>query len=142
MIEIEIKNYLPEGYTLLEGSEVSKIILHEKGIDYKFNYEAVFNTEVEFDPYEHDDLLKGKALETKMVDGSIFNIEEGSVHIKDVYGISKATKAYYKTEADEKKKNKSYTYEINIGDLMLSFETKEEQCEVYGIVLMWFKETK
>lgn len=142
MIEIEIKNYLPEGYTLLEGSEPSKIMLHEKGIDYKFNYEANFTKEVEFDPHEGDPVLEGKYMQKKMVDGSIYNLEEGSIHINDIYGISKSTKAYYKTEADEKSKKKFYTYEVNIGDLMLSFETKDEQCEVYGIILMWFKETK
>jgi len=142
MIEIEIKNYLPEGYTLSKGSEVSKIILSDKGIDYKFNYEAEYEKEIEFDPHEDDDILRGKAIEKKMVDGSIYNIEEGSISIKDVWGISKSSKAYFKTKEDESNKLKSYAYEISVGDLILSFETKEEQSEVYSIVLMWFKENK
>ena len=142
MIEIEIKNFLPEGYTISEGSEVSKIILNGKFLEYKFNYEADFKTEVEYDPHEDDDFLKGKALQKKMVDGSIYNMEEGVVNINDIYIISKITQAYFKTDEDEKKKRKSYTYEINIGDLMLSFETKEEQESKYEIINNWFKTNK
>jgi hypothetical protein len=141
-IEIQIKNFLPEGYTLTEGSEISTVTLYPKYLEYKFNYEADFKKEIEFDPHEDDDFLKGKALEKKMVDGSIFNIEEGTISIKDIFGISKITKAYFKTEADEKKKRKSYTYEINVGDLMLSFETKEEQENKYEIIKDWFKINK
>jgi len=141
-IEIEIKNFLPEGYTLTEGSEISTVTLYPKYLEYKFNYEADFKKEIEFDPHEDDDFLKGKALEKKMVDGSIFNIEEGIISIKDITSICKITKAYFKTEADEKKKRKSYIYEINIGDLMLSFETKEEQENKYEIIKDWFKINK
>ena len=141
-IEIQIKNFLPEGYTLTEGSEISIVTLYPKWLEYKFNYEADFKKEIEFDPHEDDDFLKGKALEKKMIDGSIFNIEEGIISIKDITGICKITKAYFKTEADEKKKRKSYIYEINIGDLMLSFETKEEQENKYEIIKDWFKINK
>ena len=142
-IKILIDNYLPEGYTLTKDSRPCELILSPKGINYDFYYEADFKTEVEYDPHEDDDFLRGKTeLQKKLVDGSISNIEEGFLSIDCINLISKLTKAYYKSAKDEKNKRKSYTYEVIIEDLVLNFENKEKQTEVYEIIYKWFIENK
>ncbi len=141
-LKIEIKNCLPEGYTITKDSKNTFITLDDKGIEYEFDYIADGSTEIEFDPYADDEMLKGKVLQKKMIDGSIFNIDSGFIHISDIYIISKSTTPYFKNEEAEKQKKKSYNYTLQIGDVFISIGTREEQEELYKTLIGWFKEYK
>jgi hypothetical protein len=141
-LKIEIKNCLPVGYTPTKDSKNTTITLDDKGMEYEFDYVADGTTEVEFDPHEGDSVLQGKYVQKKMIDGSIFNIDSGFIHISDIYIISKSTTPYFKDEKAEKQKIKSYSYTLQIGDVFINIGTKEEQEDLYKTLIGWFKEYK
>jgi hypothetical protein len=141
-VKIEIKNCIPEGYTLTKESKDTSITLNDKGLEFEFDYVADGATEVEYDPHEGDSMLEGKNIQKKMVNGSIFNIETGFIHISDIYIISKSTTPYFKNEKAEKQNKKSYRYTVQTGDVFFSINTKEEQEEIYKTLIGWFNEYK